>query len=311
MENKSLMKKDANGEEWKVMTEQASTMIKSGFLPQAIKTSAQAVAIAMTGKELGIGMMQSFRSINVIQGKPTLSANLMLALVQRSGLLENQQLKAEPNKQAPAKVIYRVKRKGMDWHEEEFGNSEAQAMGLLMKDNYKKQKFTMFKWRAVSNALRFAFGDLLHGIYTAEELGANVYVDDEGNEKIIDVPKQNLRRDVQEESEPKSTENETQEAKVVDKAKRTELADGLQVVNCFLTEGEERKSKKGTPFVWVTDHEGARYFTFSQRIILVVKRARSSGAQIELTYEKTEHGNKIVEAALVNEAEEEAPNEPN
>lgn len=49
-------------------------------------------------------------------------------------------------------------------------------MGLSSKDNYKKQKGVMYKWRALSDALRTKFPDALGGVYTPEELGATVRV---------------------------------------------------------------------------------------------------------------------------------------
>jgi hypothetical protein len=66
--------------QWELMMKQAAILRKSGFLPAAIKTDAQAVAIIQAGRELGLGVMEALRSINVIQGKPTLSAELMAAL---------------------------------------------------------------------------------------------------------------------------------------------------------------------------------------------------------------------------------------
>jgi len=188
MANNELEKKKQtlpSQSEWEILKEQANIMIRSRFLPPAIQTPEQAIAIALTGKELGLSPMQSFRSINVIQGKPTLSANLMLALAAKTGQLEDQGYEAIPDKRNCQKVVYTVKRKDMSPIVEEFGVEEARGLGLLGKDNYKKQAFTMFKWRAISAGLRVAFADVLHGIYTPEELGAEVEVKD--GEDVVPV----------------------------------------------------------------------------------------------------------------------------
>lgn len=167
---------------WEVLREQVSTLVKSGFLPQSIKTPEQAIAIAMTGKELGIGMMESFRSINVIQGKPTLSPQLMLALANRTKQLEN--IKIDANDE---RCIVTVTRKGREPHSETFGIKEATDLQLINRDNYKKQPAIMFKWRALAANLRVTFPDVELGFYTPEEMGAEVKIGEGENMEIVNI----------------------------------------------------------------------------------------------------------------------------
>jgi hypothetical protein len=63
----------------------AEPLVKSGFLPDYIKTPGQAVAIIMAGREMGVQPMQSLRSINLVKGKITINADLQLALFVRDG----------------------------------------------------------------------------------------------------------------------------------------------------------------------------------------------------------------------------------
>ena len=65
---------------WQQMRDQASVLVASGFLPESIKSPEQAMAIMLTGSELGLPPMQSLRGINVIKGNPTLKPELLLAL---------------------------------------------------------------------------------------------------------------------------------------------------------------------------------------------------------------------------------------
>ena len=51
-----------------------------------------AVAIMVKGMELGLPAMAALNGITVIQGKPTVSPQLMLSLINRSGQLENIEL---------------------------------------------------------------------------------------------------------------------------------------------------------------------------------------------------------------------------
>lgn len=155
--------------EFAVMKETATMLVKTGFLPQSIKTPEQAIAIILTGRELGIGTMAALNTINVIQGKPTVSPQLMLALIERSGQLED--IKITNGEKG---VICDMKRKGRSAHREIFGINEAKAMKLDEKDNYKKQPLTMYRWRAVAACARVVFPDVILGLYTPDEMGAEV-----------------------------------------------------------------------------------------------------------------------------------------
>jgi hypothetical protein len=167
--------------EFDTMREQANTLVKTGFLPVSIKTAEQALAIILTGRELGVPAMTALNGINVIQGKPTVSPQLMLGLIGRSGLLEDIKIKVDD---AGATVL--MKRRGRTAHTEFFGYEEAKAMGLLTKDNYKKQATTMYKWRAVSACARIVFPDVLLGLYTHEEIAPDALVNEEG--ELVDSP---------------------------------------------------------------------------------------------------------------------------
>ena len=160
--------------EWAAMKEQAGMLIKTGFLPPSIKTAEQVIMIAMTGRELGIGMMEAIRGVNVIAGKPSVSPQLMLALAIRTGQMQSYDMKL-----VDGSAVVTVTRKGWPAHEVRFGKAEADAMGLTGKDNYKKQATVMYKWRALAEALRFTFPDAVSGIYTFDEVGANMSVEGE------------------------------------------------------------------------------------------------------------------------------------
>src|SRR5699024_9762959 len=48
----------------------------------------------------------------------------------------------------------------------------AQQVGLVNKDNYKRQTLTMLQWRAISGVGRLACPEALYGVqYTPDELG--------------------------------------------------------------------------------------------------------------------------------------------
>ena len=158
--------------DWQIIRDQAAVLVKSGFLPQSIKTPEQALAIILTGRELGIGTMTALNNINVIQGKPTVPPQLMLALINRTKEVED--INAESSEQGATVTI---KRRGRSPYTAKFGPKEAAAMGLSGKDNYKKQPATMYQWRAVAACARLAFPDVILGLYTPDEMGANTDVE--------------------------------------------------------------------------------------------------------------------------------------
>jgi len=177
----------------------ADTLLKSGFLPNSIKTPAQAVSIILMGREVGLPEMQALRSINVIQGKPTLSAELMLALF--SARVNGE---SKVNKSDETECVITFKRPGREPHTQRFTIEQARKLGFATKDNYNKQPATMLQWRCVSAGLRFYAPDAIAGIsYTPDELGAEVNPETgevidlslAREEPLDDVPAVNLRAD--------------------------------------------------------------------------------------------------------------------
>jgi hypothetical protein len=160
------------------------TLLKSGMIPQSVKSKEAAVAILLKGQELGLGPMESFSSINVIQGKPTVSPQLMMGLAERTGALVDYQI-TDDGQEATCTVT----RRGRTPFSASFSMADANAMKtkedgkmvpLSQKWNWKSQPKTMRQWRAVSAAFRVVFPDVLAGIYTHEEMG--VAVDEETGE---------------------------------------------------------------------------------------------------------------------------------
>jgi len=154
-------------------------LVKSRMLPKAVSTPEAAVAIMIKARELGIGIMEGFTSINIIQGSPTISPQLMIALAERSGQLEDAIWEDDGDT-----ATCTVKRRGRTANVATFSMANAADLGLAGKQNWQQQPVTMRKWRATSAAFRVTFADVLAGIYTPEEMGADV--DDEG--QIVALP---------------------------------------------------------------------------------------------------------------------------
>jgi hypothetical protein len=164
-----------------VLREQANVLVRSGFLPHGVNTPEKAISIVMKGRELGIPPMYALSNIAVNNGKPTASAELMLALVYRDH--GDEAVKVIESTAERCTVAYR--RRG--WQEPElfsFTIEDAHCAGLLGKDNWRHYPAAMLRARCISAVARFAFPDTIAGLYTPEELGARVLVREDGQQYL-------------------------------------------------------------------------------------------------------------------------------
>ncbi len=165
--------------EYELMAKLAEIAAGSTYTKQ---NKVQAMYVMLRGYELGISPMQALDGIQVIQGKTTVSPQLMLALINRSGQLED--IKIDSDAKLATVMMKRV---GRSPHTVTFSIENARAMGLADKDNYRKQPAVMLKWRAVSACARIVFPDVIGGMYLPEEMGAEVSENDAG-EIVISTP---------------------------------------------------------------------------------------------------------------------------
>lgn len=165
--------------------ELGASLIKSGLLPQTVKTPEAAVAIILKGRELGLPVMQSFDAIDNIQGKPTLKPQTMLALIYASSQCAGVEIDSTADE-----CVVTMKRKmngGVFEHTERFSIGDAQKLGLAGKDNWKKQPKTMLKWRAVAACARVVFPDVIQNMYTPEEALSMVVEEANGHDDAQDA----------------------------------------------------------------------------------------------------------------------------
>lgn len=147
----------------------ADTLLKTGFLPQAIRTAGQALAIILTGKEMGIGPMQSLRSIGVINGRPVLAADLQLALFHRAGGTSKWLALTETEAKLWLKHPNGVE------HTESFSMEDATRAKLPERgDTYQKYPKAMLRSRAITAGLKSIGFEPVTGVYDPDELGAIV-----------------------------------------------------------------------------------------------------------------------------------------
>lgn len=157
------------------MERYADIALQSGLFP-SIQSKAAAVVQISYGAELGISAFAALRSIHIIPpsgkaanqgaaGKVELSANLMLALMQRAGF----QWEFLQNDEA-ACIIRWWYPGGRYAGESEFNSEDAHKTGRSGWDNWKKYKKDMLMARAVSRGARKFAPAILHGCYVEGEI---------------------------------------------------------------------------------------------------------------------------------------------
>lgn len=166
---------------FQVMREMAQVFLASGMLPETIKRPEHVITIMVKGAELGIPPMAALSGINVIRGKPVTSPQLMLSMALRSGQLVEHAIEGDESQ-----CTVMLHRKGGKPQRTTFTIRDAQLQGLTGKDNWKRMPRLMLQWRAVAEAMRKIFPDVIDGMYTPEELGADVKVSDDGEMTIVD-----------------------------------------------------------------------------------------------------------------------------
>lgn len=144
----------------------ANMLSKSNLVPKDYQGNPSNCIIAMQwGLEIGLQPLQAMQSIAVINGRPAIWGDAMLALVRGSGQLEY--IHEDPTDDG---CTVRLKRKGEPEAERTFTKEDAKKAGLSGKQGpWTQYPKRMMQLRARAFALRDVFPDVLRGVFIAEE----------------------------------------------------------------------------------------------------------------------------------------------
>jgi hypothetical protein len=145
----------------------AELLSKSSLVPKDFVGNPGNIIVAIQwGAEVGLAPMQAMQNIAVINGRPCLWGDAVLALVRASGLLD-----AINEEVSEAGATCTVKRRGSVPVSRAFTVEDAKRAGLWGKQGpwttYPKR---MLQMRARAFALRDEFTDVLKGMHVAEEV---------------------------------------------------------------------------------------------------------------------------------------------
>lgn len=148
----------------------AGILCKSGLIPQGLNTPEKVYVALQWGHELGLTPMVAVNNVAVINGKPTLSADIMAAVVKRSPEYGGIRWVKNTDEEAEC-VITRILPNGTkEEMTSRFTIQDARNAGLAGRDVWKKYPKRMLKHRCLSYGLKDVFPDLLAGLYTPEEM---------------------------------------------------------------------------------------------------------------------------------------------
>lgn len=200
-------------------------LVASKILPKEIDTPEKAAVVVLTGRELGLRMMASTRSIYIVNGKPSLSAQMMLSLAYGTKELEDIEI-SETGAGESASCIVTVKRKGKKPYRYTFSVDMAKKMQKYQNE-WLKQPENMCKQRAISGNLRVTFPDAILGMYTPEEV-QSIDVDEAVETKPeITMPKPLDMPKAIEQTKPEIVANGNSEAPVMEQTPTTIFQNGI------------------------------------------------------------------------------------
>jgi hypothetical protein len=162
-----LVKRDTDG--WAAVLpavgDLAGKVAQTEFVPDAMRGKPAVVAAAILyGRELGLEPMTSLRSVNIIKGRPALTAEAMRAMVLAAG----HEIRFQEMTGARCVIVGR--RKGQDETTTvTFTMDDAKKMGVGGGQQYAKMPRQMLAARATSELCRLIFADVIGGLISDVE----------------------------------------------------------------------------------------------------------------------------------------------
>jgi hypothetical protein len=165
----SLARVEPNGVRYQpttIGTEQlGSIMVKSGFFKDT-RDEAQAIVKILYGSELGFGPIASMLGCYIVDGRPSLSAQLIASAIQKSGTY-----RYRVREWTDTRCRIEFFERGESVGESTFSLDDASRAGLANKQTWKQYPKAMLWARAMSQGARAYAPDVFNGaIYTPDEL---------------------------------------------------------------------------------------------------------------------------------------------
>ncbi|WP_036230226.1 recombinase RecT [Marinobacterium jannaschii] len=147
----------------------AEMLSHSQMVPKSYQNKPQDTLVAMMmGAELGLNPIQSLQNIAVVNGRPSIYGDALLALVMNHPAFGGHEESFDQNTMTATCTVWRKGDQGK--HSVSYSMEDAKQAGLWEKQGpWKQYPKRMLMWRARGYALRDKFADALGGLITVEE----------------------------------------------------------------------------------------------------------------------------------------------
>lgn len=147
----------------------AEMLARSQMVPKNYQGKPEDTLVSMMmGSELGLNPIQSLQNIAVINGKPSIYGDALLALVQNHPKFGGHEETFDDQTMTATCTVWRKGDKHK--HTVTFSRADAEKAGLWGKQGpWQTYPKRMLMWRARGYALRDKFADALGGLITVEE----------------------------------------------------------------------------------------------------------------------------------------------
>lgn len=165
----------SNADDFDALMRLADRLIGTGFVPSGLRTPEQIVAIILTGREMGMGAMESLRRFHIVEGHVTEAAASMLARFKTEGG------RAQFRRLDDEGAELWLRHPNGDEHVEYWTREDSERAGLLRPSrngapsNHVKYPRSMFRSRTISNGLRSLGWAGVVGIYDPSEIVPDEY----------------------------------------------------------------------------------------------------------------------------------------
>lgn len=161
-------------------------LVKTGLLPRHVNTGAKAAAIILAGRELGMTEMRAFRSLQVVEGKITESADSQLGRFKVAGGQSRFVTLTD------TEAVLWLRHPNGDEHTEAFTIEDAERAELTRPtrngepSNYHKHPKAMLRSRVITAGLKSLGWDGAVDVYDPQEVDGVLTVRPSFHEVVID-----------------------------------------------------------------------------------------------------------------------------
>lgn len=141
-------------------------MIARSGMKFGARTPEDILMVIMAGAEVGLQPLSALQNIHVMQGRPVMSARVVVARALAHPECESFRLVEETQE----RVTYEAKRRGGDPVRRSYSLEQAQRAGLLNNPTWKRHPGAMMRARASSSLARDLFADAAIGLAIADDL---------------------------------------------------------------------------------------------------------------------------------------------